>query len=955
MARLRVCGRKINQSSDNFNRLSLYSILFHLSRIGVFIYLVHSLFSQSIIQCDTYVQGFFIAVLVFSGISIIHDSIFNVLTRQGTLSEESKRQNVPYFFLSHIALALITLALCIFGLVLTYNMPSRCISITSNWSTNTAVMSTSIIGIIVVGYRVLGWRSLLTGTPILCERSGTDFDATFTTDKVRYTRCCRRFKFGIRFPPSIGSVDDIFQNVGTSLAAAFEPLAVFDMTPSDILAAFVLLRLDHQEEEMGLLENISNEKGDVLRSLDKPIQQTFGESSGKAPEVEVLSSDEITLIRHIDNSIVSMESKEYFSQKRLDRFHLRQKPLRPHHLVGSSPIDVTKQEELSLLEDATYFSTYICGVYGWPLWSLMNSSHFLCSLPVLATAYMCGDVVGYCFKEKEDVDNPYRRSHYRMQHKRDTMCGCDVMDPFGCNEIAYRHVVKHGIRHDIEYRSIKNSIETLAIGLVPIEKPVKSSSKDDLFFFSKRNEYFHPPFAVSIDHNRKCIVVSVRGSLSVADLITDLHAVPLDITHMFFPTSERPRALLHNLPGQERVQKSGGFVHGGIFKAAQALHKYLIESDLLECALRGPSDASARTGSCKAVFPSGHTGFDLVICGHSLGAGTATYLSLLLQPDFPHLKCFAYSPPGACASKELAEGMNPFLTSIVLGKDIITRLSLPSSINLFVEMVEATARCKITKAQLANIQQFEMLYGSFCSPTGPLGCFGMNSMSFLSSESLAVSIAKQELQKLRSHRGCNRFNAEYAMTPRGTYYCEKNSEYMKKLEGLLKIQKLERVDRNISKSENGFHSSLGKAVYESEYYSSSREGGKFTDIRKQLGLQKYICGKIIHLVKVGTLPIDPVSIWIRGIFPSSWVNFAECLSAFLCFPCRRVRKVYQARWSERESFTRILVSTDAAEDHFPDKLMYALRESYQDALFDLNLRKKATQRTPILLANASSV
>ena len=39
-------------------------------------------------------------------------------------------------------------------------------------------------------------------------------------------------------------------------------------------------------------------------------------------------------------------------------------------------------------------------------------------------------------------------------------------------------------------------------------------------------------------------------------------------------------------------------------------------------------------------------GAKIVITGHSLGAGTAALLAILLRPKYPDLKCFTYSPPG---------------------------------------------------------------------------------------------------------------------------------------------------------------------------------------------------------------------------------------------------------------------------------------------------------------------
>ena len=43
------------------------------------------------------------------------------------------------------------------------------------------------------------------------------------------------------------------------------------------------------------------------------------------------------------------------------------------------------------------------------------------------------------------------------------------------------------------------------------------------------------------------------------------------------------------------------------------------------------------------LFPQG---YQLVVTGHSLGAGAATLLSILLKPTYPELRCFAFSPPG---------------------------------------------------------------------------------------------------------------------------------------------------------------------------------------------------------------------------------------------------------------------------------------------------------------------
>lgn len=71
----------------------------------------------------------------------------------------------------------------------------------------------------------------------------------------------------------------------------------------------------------------------------------------------------------------------------------------------------------------------------------------------------------------------------------------------------------------------------------------------------------------------------------------------------------------------------------------------------------------------------GSASFSLVLVGHSLGAGTAAILALLLRPLYPDLHCYAFSPPGLL-SPPAALFSRSFITSVVLGKDVVPRLGL---------------------------------------------------------------------------------------------------------------------------------------------------------------------------------------------------------------------------------------------------------------------------------------
>ena len=62
--------------------------------------------------------------------------------------------------------------------------------------------------------------------------------------------------------------------------------------------------------------------------------------------------------------------------------------------------------------------------------------------------------------------------------------------------------------------------------------------------------------------------------------------------------------------------------------------------------------------------------YPLVLCGHSLGAGVASILSIMLRPSFPSLKCFAYCPPGAVVDDGMAKKCEQFIFSFVRQDDL---------------------------------------------------------------------------------------------------------------------------------------------------------------------------------------------------------------------------------------------------------------------------------------------
>lgn len=84
--------------------------------------------------------------------------------------------------------------------------------------------------------------------------------------------------------------------------------------------------------------------------------------------------------------------------------------------------------------------------------------------------------------------------------------------------------------------------------------------------------------------------------------------------------------------------------------------------------------------------------FGLTLVGHSLGAGTAAILAILLKQDYPDLVCFSFAPPGGLLSMPAQQYSQEFITSVVVGKDVVPRIGLRQMESLRADLINAIKR-----------------------------------------------------------------------------------------------------------------------------------------------------------------------------------------------------------------------------------------------------------------------
>ena len=166
-----------------------------------------------------------------------------------------------------------------------------------------------------------------------------------------------------------------------------------------------------------------------------------------------------------------------------------------------------------------------------------------------------------------------------------------------------------------------------------------------LYMAQERHQLYRPAHFVAVDHGNKEVVVAIRGTMSLHDVLVDLVCQSNDFTSVY----DNDETLME------------GKAHGGFLKSAQVL-----SNDLHEL---------VATTLCD------HPNYTLVIVGHSLGGGVATLLALLWAriPQFRkcNVRAISYaSPCVVCEKLSQAPFTRRHVTSVVTGDDIVSRFGL---------------------------------------------------------------------------------------------------------------------------------------------------------------------------------------------------------------------------------------------------------------------------------------
>jgi sn1-specific diacylglycerol lipase len=162
----------------------------------------------------------------------------------------------------------------------------------------------------------------------------------------------------------------------------------------------------------------------------------------------------------------------------------------------------------------------------------------------------------------------------------------------------------------------------------------------------------------------------------------------------------------------------GHYAHGGMFQVANRVRYDIEKQGILEKLFNPVSDSVRHDGNPVDVENMHHTEmfvskdqldntdvshYQLKVVGHSLGAGVAAILSLLLREKYPKVTCLAYEPPGCIFSRDLAEQSCSWVSSIVCGVDAIPRLSWHNAKRFRAQFFEMLRRSKSNKPLVMSL------------------------------------------------------------------------------------------------------------------------------------------------------------------------------------------------------------------------------------------------------------
>lgn len=393
-------------------------------------------------------------------------------------------------------------------------------------------------------------------------------------------------------------------------------------------------------------------------------------------------------------------------------------------------LDISTAEDSHLINDLIYYMNYSLAIFGWPMQIVDDPCMLCCIYPYLKLAPCSSSRPRRNSKKQHSIDerndvNTNNNNNKQLGDKSEQrfLSGSvseeqtnDVRETTTTQEDEEAKKKCNGRRVSSDARQATSNERGATCGSVAgkldenCDRPIiladnccscNSASAErrlaehnyEIIYISYRVNVNVIPFLVAADHSKRTIVVALRGSMSLSDMVTDMNGTV-------------DRLPIENCPDD-------WLCHRGITRAAAYVKDTLLGEHILD-----------RAFNCRPDL--GSQEYNLVLCGHSLGAGAAAILGVLLRPSYPNLKAYLYSPPGGILSLPVVEYTKQFAIGIILGNDTVPRLG--------VAQLERLRYQTLLSLKSSEKSTGKILAKALC----PSCCFGTNKVDYDPAQSLDI-------------------------------------------------------------------------------------------------------------------------------------------------------------------------------------------------------------------------
>lgn len=377
-------------------------------------------------------------------------------------------------------------------------------------------------------------------------------------------------------------------------------------------------------------------------------------------------------------------------------------------------LDISTAEDSHLINDLIYYMNYSLAIFGWPMQMVDDPCMLCCICPYLKLSRCCGGsgrtIKPVIEKEKskkkkkkkreEDGEKDEEKEAINVDTEKeksdrlDRISKQDAKSSADCcieaNDKPSKAKYETGKLNEDCGRPIILEDNCCGCNVASVERRLAAHNYEIIYVSYKVNINV-VPFLVAADHSKQSVVVAMRGSMSLSDMVTDMNG----------QTDKLP---IEDCPDD-------WLCHRGITRAASYVKSTLLQEFILD-----------RAFNCRPDL--GSQEYSLILCGHSLGAGVAAILGILLRKHYPNLKAYLYSPPGGMLSLPVVEYTKQFATGIILGNDCVPRLGIAQ-----LERLRYHVLLSLKSSQRSTSK---VLARALC----PSCCFGTNNVEYDPSQSL---------------------------------------------------------------------------------------------------------------------------------------------------------------------------------------------------------------------------